>query len=137
MPIRFPDCENAYLEFEKDLALSWIMIEPLLRRQAVNLSSHKVMSVQRHWLSGEIHVRFATILIDERGSSLEFVECGVVVRCSGSEGKDLQLREVSLQVKNMDVKHLNGRIVWQYFGECWRAKREGRGGGKENVSRLF
>ncbi|XP_041025100.1 probable F-box protein At2g36090 [Juglans microcarpa x Juglans regia] len=121
-PIRFPDCEDACLELEKDLALSWIMIEPIGRR-AVNLSSHRAVSVQRHWLSGEIQVRFATIMTGERGSSSEFVQCGTVIMCGGSEGGELQLREVSLHLENMDGKHLNGKDSLAILGRVLESKK--------------
>ncbi|KAG2686674.1 hypothetical protein I3843_09G017300 [Carya illinoinensis] len=124
-PIRFPDCEDACLELEKDLALSWIMIEPTGRR-AVNLSSHKAVSVQRHWLSGDIQVRFATILTGERGSSSEFVQYGIVVTCGESEGGEVQLREVSLQVENMDGKHLNGKDSLAILGRVLEGKKGGK-----------
>ncbi|KAL4605931.1 hypothetical protein ACB092_09G066100 [Castanea dentata] len=90
--------------------INWILIDPIGRR-AMNVSSQKPVSVQRHWLSGEVHVRFATILAGDhhRGSSSEFVQCGVVITCGGSQGRVLLIKEMSLQVEDMDGIHLNGK----------------------------
>ncbi|TQD91874.1 hypothetical protein C1H46_022530 [Malus baccata] len=95
-------------ELGDDLTLSWILIDPTGRR-ALNLSSHAPLSVKRHWLSGELHVQFASILAGEKGTASEHVLCGILVTCGGSEGGEMQVREVSLQVEDMDGMHLNGR----------------------------
>ncbi|KAF5473528.1 hypothetical protein F2P56_010132 [Juglans regia] len=107
-PIRFNGGEEICRELTDDLTLSWILIDPNGRR-AVNLSSHKAVSVERHWLSGDVHVRFVTILAGKRGTASELVQCGIVVTCGGSEGGELLVREVSLQVEDMDAMHLNGK----------------------------
>ncbi|KAK6944076.1 hypothetical protein RJ641_025178 [Dillenia turbinata] len=99
-------CQN----LEEKLTLSWILIDPIGRR-AMNVSSHKPVSVKRHWLSGEIQIRFATVLSGERNKSspCELVQCGVVITCGGAqEGERLQVKEVSLQVENLDGTHLSG-----------------------------
>lgn len=132
--IRYPEGEDMCRELEEDLALSWILIDPIGRR-AVNLSSQSPVSVQRHWLSGEVHVRFATILGGgERGSSSESAQCGVVITCGGSQGGELVVREVSLQVEDMDGMHLNGkdslgilqRALEGKMGRKGRREEEGR-----------
>lgn len=108
-PIRFPlGGGNTCRELAEDLTLSWIMIDAAGRR-AMNLSSHRPVSVQRHWLSGEVHVRFDAVLGGDRGSATECVQCGIAVTCGGSEGGDLQVREVNLQVEDMDGTFLNGK----------------------------
>uniref|UniRef100_A0A2N9EXI9 F-box domain-containing protein n=1 Tax=Fagus sylvatica TaxID=28930 RepID=A0A2N9EXI9_FAGSY len=109
-PIKYPEEgeEDKCRDLEEDLELSWILIDPIGRR-AMNVSSQKPVSVQRHWLSGEVQVRFATILAGERGASSEFVQCGVVITCGGSQGGGLLVKEMSLQVEDMDGVHLNGK----------------------------
>ncbi|KAH7512201.1 hypothetical protein FEM48_Zijuj12G0065500 [Ziziphus jujuba var. spinosa] len=106
-PIRYPNGDNACGQLSEEFTLSWIVIDPRGRR-AMNLSSHRPVSVQRHWLSGEVHVRFASVLTGERGSSSEYVQWGIVVTCGGSDSGDMQVREVSLLAEDMDGMHLNG-----------------------------
>ncbi|KAM7255022.1 hypothetical protein ACFE04_020263 [Oxalis oulophora] len=86
-----------------NLTLSWIIIDPVeTHTLAMNLSSNKPVSVQRHWLTREIHVRFASILM--RGSS-EMVLCEInLVICTR-----MHVREVSLRMEDMEGMHLNGR----------------------------
>ncbi|KAJ8630493.1 hypothetical protein MRB53_023816 [Persea americana] len=90
-----------------EMSLTWIVVDPITRR-AANLSSIRPVSVQRHWFSGKTQIRFATIL--GRGSHL--VQCGIVVTCEGCEGErgggGVQVREVCLQVEDMDGMNLNG-----------------------------
>ncbi|XP_050382750.1 probable F-box protein At2g36090 [Argentina anserina] len=126
-PVNYPEAETCR-DLGEELRLSWILIDPVGRR-AMNLSSHTAVSVQRHWLSGEVHARFASILTGERGTASEFVQCGVVVTCgAGAEGGELQVREVSLQVEDMDGMHLNGKdsLIILERGLEGRKGRKGR-----------
>ncbi|XP_058108986.1 probable F-box protein At2g36090 [Magnolia sinica] len=103
-----------------DLTLSWILIDPSGGR-AANLSSLRPVSVQRHWLSGEIQARFATVLIAEPEG--EWITCGVLVTC----GECGEVREVSMQVEDMDGMSLNGRdslVILQRAMEGGRATKE-------------
>lgn len=100
--------DGAWLEhLEENLTLSWIVIDPT-RKRAANLSSRKPVSVHRHWLTGAVQLRYTTIMA-AGGSGDDRVECAMVVTCGGKEGGKLQVREVSLQVEDMEGKHLNGR----------------------------
>lgn len=88
------------LELAKErLRISWILIDPSKKR-AVNIASMKALEAQRHWLTEEIQLRFATVV----GS----VQCAVVVNCGGKEGGELQLREVCMQVEDIEGKILTG-----------------------------
>ncbi|KAJ1401560.1 F-box protein [Sesbania bispinosa] len=60
--MEYPRGEEGCENLSKELRLSWIVIDPKGKR-AVNVSSGKAVTVQQHWLSGEVQVRFAT----ERG----------------------------------------------------------------------
>ncbi|KAF5744897.1 F-box protein [Tripterygium wilfordii] len=95
---------------EDNLKLSWIVIDPT-RRRAANISTGKPVFVQRHWLTGEVQVRFGSIMVGEgrRGSETEFVDCGVVVTWGGKEGGELHVSEVSMVVEDMEGRNLNGR----------------------------
>ncbi|XP_030548605.1 probable F-box protein At2g36090 [Rhodamnia argentea] len=128
--IRFPGAEQARRELGDGLRLSWVLIDPAGRR-AMDLSSHAPVSVQRHWLTGELHARFATVVeAGERGTATEAVQCGVVVTCGGwssGEGGGMQVREVSLQVEDGDGMYLSGRdslgVLQRAFGGR-RGRRE-------------
>ncbi|KAL6133680.1 hypothetical protein ACLB2K_065914 [Fragaria x ananassa] len=125
--VKYPEADTCR-DLGEELWLSWILIDPAGRR-AMNLSSHTVVSVQRHWLSGEVHARFASIFPGEKGSASEYVQLGIVVTCGiGSEGGELQVREVSLQVEDMDGMHLNGKesLVILQRGLEGRKGRKGR-----------
>ncbi|PIN14189.1 hypothetical protein CDL12_13195 [Handroanthus impetiginosus] len=88
------------------MTLSWILIDPIGQR-AANVSSHKPVMVQRHWLTGELQATFASILAADDGDG--GVQCGIVVTCGGSEGGEMQVREVRLEIEDMDGMHLNGK----------------------------
>ncbi|GMN46893.1 hypothetical protein TIFTF001_016061 [Ficus carica] len=99
---------------EENLTLSWILIDPT-RKRAANLSSRRPVSVQRHWLTGEIQLRYATIMAgpDDRRLSpspaTEHVQCGMVVTCGAEEGGEMHVREVGMHVEDMEGRHLNGK----------------------------
>ncbi|EOA28946.1 hypothetical protein CARUB_v10025196mg [Capsella rubella] len=90
--------EDTCRDLEKDLTLSWIVIDPIGRR-AANLSSHRPVSVQRNWISGEVEAQFATVV--------ETVECVITVVTCGDE--EMHVRDVSLKVEKMEGTHLNGK----------------------------
>ncbi|XP_061355156.1 probable F-box protein At2g36090 [Gastrolobium bilobum] len=127
--MEYPRDEDVCRNVFEDLTLSWIVIDPRGRR-AVNLSSRKPVSVQRHWLSGEVQVRFATVMGGgERGSASEMALCNLMVTCGG----EMQVREVSLQMEDMDGMHLNGRdslgiLQRALEGKRGRLKREEKNG---------
>ncbi|XP_015872590.2 F-box protein At2g27310 [Ziziphus jujuba] len=101
--------DGAWLKhLEENLTLSWIVIDPT-RKRAANLSSRKAVSVQRHWLTGDVQLRYTTIMARGPGRDDDHVECAMVVTCGGKEGGKLEVREVSLQVEDMEGKHLSGR----------------------------
>ncbi|KAF3441620.1 hypothetical protein FNV43_RR15535 [Rhamnella rubrinervis] len=132
-PIPYPDGDDTCRGLADDLTLSWIMIDPTGRR-AMNLSSHRPVSVQRHWLSGEVHVRFASILKGDRGSSSEYVQCGIVVTCGGSGSGGMQVSEVSMLVEDMDGMHLNGGDSLVILERTLEGKK-GRGRRREEEGR--
>ncbi|KAB1227168.1 hypothetical protein CJ030_MR1G029032 [Morella rubra] len=106
-PIRLlGEDQEWFKHLEENLTLSWIVIDPTQKR-AANVSSRRPVSVQRHWLTGDIQLQFANIMAGDTASS-EFVQCGVVVNCGGKEGGEMHLREVSLVMEDMEGKHLNG-----------------------------
>ncbi|KAI3409468.1 uncharacterized protein J3R85_019297 [Psidium guajava] len=106
--VPFPSPEDACGDLGDSLRLSWVLIDPETRR-AMDLSSTAPVSIQRHWLSGEVHARFATVMSSgERGTAAERVACTIAITCGGSRGGTMQVREVSAQVEDMEGTYLNG-----------------------------
>lgn len=113
--------DEAWLQhLEENLSLSWIVINPT-RKKAVNVSSRRAVSVQRHWLTGDVQVRFGTVTAGDegRGSSRELVECGVVVTCCGKEGGEMHVREVCMVMEDME-----GKVKFEEFQERKRGRKE-------------
>ncbi|KAJ0616595.1 putative F-box-like domain superfamily protein [Helianthus annuus] len=110
--IPHPDGDATCTSLINDMTLSWILIDPLSKR-VVNLSSHRPVSVQRHWLTGDVQVRFGSVLAGGNHKHLSeanaLVQCAIVVNCGRSDGGEMQVRELSMKVEDMDGKHLNGR----------------------------
>lgn len=110
IPVIYKGDDNECMSnLEQNLTLSWIVIDPTLKR-AANLSSLKPVSVRPHWDGNAIKVIYATLLsaaccgID----TTEFVECRIVAFFGFEQGKKLQLKELSLCVVDMVRTRLNG-----------------------------
>ncbi|OIS97850.1 PREDICTED: probable F-box protein At1g60180 [Nicotiana attenuata] len=124
--IKHPNDDETCTYLIEDMTLSWILIVPIGRR-AINLSSFKPVSVQRHWLTGEVQVRFTSILTADQKRG--HVQCEIVVTCGGSEVGEMEVREVSLEVEDVDGTHLNGReslVILQRALEGKRANGSNR-----------
>ncbi|XP_059627734.1 F-box protein At2g27310-like [Cornus florida] len=120
---------------EKNLTISWVVIDPT-RKRAANVSSLRPVSVQRHWLTGDIEARYATIMAADRScTSSEFVQCAIVVTCGGKEGGELHVKEVSLTVEDMDGKTLSGKECLVILQEAMGNGRRKKGKGWEGKER--
>ncbi|KAF8395425.1 hypothetical protein HHK36_019371 [Tetracentron sinense] len=107
-PIQYRDMEELGRHLAEDLTLSWIVIDPT-GKKAANLSSWRPVSVHRHWyLSGEIQVKYASILAGDLKSS-EFVQCVIMVTFGRCKEGEMKVKEVSLEVEDMDEMTLNGK----------------------------
>ncbi|KAG6437216.1 hypothetical protein SASPL_102128 [Salvia splendens] len=102
--IKHPEGDEECKEMIENMNLSWILIDAAGRR-AANLSSQRPVAVQRHWLTGEVQARYASILAVDGAH----VQCAIVVTCGGAESGEMQVREVSLEMEDMDGTHLNGK----------------------------
>ncbi|XP_076953751.1 putative F-box protein At2g36090 [Bidens hawaiensis] len=131
--IPHPDQDATCTSLTNDMALSWILIDPNSKR-VVNLSSHRPVSVQRHWLTGDVQMRFASVLADDNHPHSELVQGAVVVNCGRSEGGEMQVRELSMQIEDMDGKHLNGRDSLVILQRVMEGKR-GNGVNKEKEAK--
>ncbi|KAK8550778.1 hypothetical protein V6N13_119279 [Hibiscus sabdariffa] len=136
-PIKYGSCnDGTWLKhLEENLSLSWIVID-VARKKAVNMSSERAVWVQRHWLTGDVQVRFGTVMEGDGGwgSSKDLVECGVVVTCGEirNEGEGMHVREVNMRMEDMDGKGMSGEeslVILQRVMESGR-RRKGKGKGK-------
>lgn len=126
-PVKFDgDDENCKLNLQEKMKLSWILIDPAKNR-AVNISSLNPVSVRRHWLTGELKVRYSTVMGSGDVTGEGLVQCRMIVTCEGKEGGELHVREVSMQVEDMDGKVLCGKdslVILQEAIEGGRKKRK-------------
>lgn len=130
--IQHPDTEDTCRYLEEDMELNWIVIDPIGKR-AMNLSSQRPVTVYRHWLSGEVQVKFSAVVSGGKcGTATELVQCGVMVTCGGSARGEMYVREVSLQVEDMDGMYLNGRDSLVILKRALEGKR---GNGKNREER--
>lgn len=127
--ILYPDTEEACRELAENMTLSWILIDPTGGR-VVNLSSQKPVSVQRHWLTGEVNVCFASVMGLEQQ---EQEQCCVLVSFGGTRGMEMHVREVSLQVEDLDGMHLNGKDSLVILQRALEGKKENLRGREEGV----
>jgi hypothetical protein len=137
-PIRHVAENEAWLKhLEENLKLNWIMIDPTRNRSA-NFSSRRPVSIQRHWLTGDVQLRYATIIAGQEQS--ELVQCAVLVTCEGKAGGEMHVREVSMQVEDLEGKHLNGKeslVIMQRAMESGKRKKERKEEGKERFEEFL
>ncbi|KAG4996409.1 hypothetical protein AAZX31_10G070700 [Glycine max] len=120
--VKYPVDEDTCRELEESLRLTWILVDPTGKR-AVDVSSGKVVALEKHWLSGEVVVRFAT----EAGAAL----CSVAV----TWGTEMQIKEICFQMEDVDGVQMNGRdslVILQGVLEGerrWKKKKEEGGEG--------
>lgn len=121
VPVKFDveegDCRTL---LEQRMRVSWILIDPK-RKRAANVASMTSVETRRHWLTEDIQLRFAIVMPACGG---DLVQCGVVVTCGGKEGGDLQVREVTLQVEDMEGKVLNGSDILGILHEAMDGERK-------------
>lgn len=129
-PISRPSHEDTCKSLYADMELSWIVVDPT-GRKAVNVSSLTPVSVERHWLSGEVHVRYATVLNSKNGN--DNVLCSVEVTCVGG-GLVLHVTEACLKMEDINGAHMNGKdslVILQRVLEGKRGNLCGENGKKK------
>ncbi|KAL8148104.1 F-box protein At2g27310-like [Apium graveolens] len=133
LPLKYQGNENECMrKLEEKLTLSWIVIDPALKR-AGNVSSLRPVSVRPYWDGSSIKVVYATVLSGDATDTSEFVECRVIAIFDFQQGKDVQLRELSFCVVDMVKSRLNGKRtlrILQNAMECGERKKE-NGQGRE------
>jgi len=115
----------------EELRLSWILIDPVSQR-AMNVSSGKAVEVVPR--SGEVKLRFATVVYGETSTATEVALCSVVVILAE---ENMEVREVSLQVEDMDGKHVSGRDSLVILHKALEGWRKWKGTGEEEGYREF
>ncbi|CAN8255114.1 unnamed protein product [Cochlearia groenlandica] len=118
-------------DLEENLSLSWILIDPTSKR-AADISTRKPVFVHRHWLTGEVHVRFSTIFA-VREEKVEFTVTVVLAAISRREEEKaaMQIREVSLVVEDMEGMNLGGRGTLVILTSAMGMNRRRRAGREE------
>lgn len=127
-PEKFEGDDDACMaKVEENMRVSWIIIDPIKKR-AVNVSSLEPVKVRRQWITGEIQARFATVIAAGAGSGISggFVRCGVDVTCGGKEGGNLNVREISMQVEDMEGRVFNGKEFLGIMNNAMEGKRVNR-----------
>ncbi|KAM7522552.1 hypothetical protein LguiA_012454 [Lonicera macranthoides] len=100
--------DGFFSDLEESMRLSWILIDPTQNR-SVNLSSQRPVSVERHYTPEEVQLTYVTVLPgSSRVGSSDPVQCRIMVTCGGEEGGEMHVREVNMQVQDMDGFNLSG-----------------------------
>ncbi|KAL0897517.1 hypothetical protein Bca101_081478 [Brassica carinata] len=137
--IRYPggDYEAWVREMEESMRLNWILIDPVKKR-AANISSRDAVSAKRNWLTGDLEIRFSTVVAMGKRAA----EVAMVVSCGSAEtwkevdeevGGEVHVREVRLQVEDVEGKCLKGResvVILQGLLEGKRSRKDGEKRGK-------
>ncbi|WOG94550.1 hypothetical protein DCAR_0313846 [Daucus carota subsp. sativus] len=110
LPMKSEDEDDSHISnLKMNMTLSWILIDPTQKR-AANVSSQLPVSVRRHWIGGDIEVKYAIVMPRYSGAGMsELVEIRIIVMLEWEEDKTkLKLRKVSLQIRDMDNICLQG-----------------------------
>lgn len=140
IPIKYEGDENVLMSKLKDnLTLSWIVIDPVLKR-AANVSSLKPVSVRPNCDKTGIEVTYATILsgVCCGVDTAESVECRLVAKFCCEKGNSIELRELSLCLVDMVKSRLNGEMSLRILKEAMEngERRKENGQGKEYAKNL-
>ncbi|KAI4382236.1 hypothetical protein MLD38_008224 [Melastoma candidum] len=127
---------------KQNLTLSWILIDPMTKR-AASVTSRRPVSVQRHWLTGEVQARYTAVIPGggAEGTEREVVCIVAAVTCWPSEGKEgapVEVREVSLQVEDMEGKVVMGEGgLGAITGAMSEGRKRSKGEEGEEVKRRY
>lgn len=112
-------------KLEKNVRLSWVLLNTKTGK-AANLSSWKPISVQRHWPSeGNFLMCFGCVVpAEEQLLPCESAECVISMRCRLLEREGcLRCTEISMQVKDIEGTHVNGRTSTLVLERALRCER--------------
>ncbi|KAF2605005.1 hypothetical protein F2Q70_00027977 [Brassica cretica] len=119
--IRYPggDYEAWVRDMEESMKLNWILIDPVKKR-AANISSRDAVSAKRNWLTGDLEIRFSTVVT----AAETWKEVDEEV------GGEVHVREVRLGVEDIEGKCLKGResvVILQGLLVGKRSRKDGCG----------
>ncbi|XP_057453115.1 F-box protein At2g27310-like [Lotus japonicus] len=101
-PVRFSLIfEEWARHMEESLRLSWVVIDPTLKR-AANVSSRRPVWVRRHWLTRDLEAAFAIVM------EAEEVRCWVKVTWCGKFGRKVYVRKVKMEMEDAEGGHVRG-----------------------------
>ncbi|KAG0487560.1 hypothetical protein HPP92_009655 [Vanilla planifolia] len=123
--------ESAAAVSPEELTMSWILIDPA-KGQAVSVCSRKVVSIERHWYTGEKVARFA--IVAEGGPEESGWVLDALVTCG--EAAD-QAREVLLTVNDLDGTCLSGRDGLRLVKAAMESRRKWRSGAEEEMKHRY
>ncbi|KFK33911.1 hypothetical protein AALP_AA5G076600 [Arabis alpina] len=111
--IRYPggDYEVWVRDMEESMVLNWIVIDPVKRR-AANISSRKAVSARRNWLTGDLEIKFSTVVEKKAAEVAAVVSCGSAEAWKEVDeevGGEVHVRDVRLEVEDIEGKSLKGR----------------------------
>ncbi|KFK32399.1 hypothetical protein AALP_AA6G236500 [Arabis alpina] len=111
--IRYPggDYEEWVRDMEESMKLNWIVIDPVKKR-AANISSRKAVSARRNWLTGDLEIRFSTVVNKKAAEVAAVVSCGSAETWKELDeevGGEVHVRDMRLQVEDIEGKCLKGR----------------------------
>ncbi|KAL9227739.1 hypothetical protein vseg_003391 [Gypsophila vaccaria] len=124
-PIRRPSHDDTCRDLYTDLELTWLLVCPT-SRLSVNVSGLRPVAVEKHWLSGEVNVRYASV-----SGHVAFVVDVTCVGC-GPGGLVLHVTEVCLRMEDRDGVGVVGKdslvilkaVLEGKRGKCGKSKSE-------------
>ncbi|XP_038685711.1 F-box protein At2g27310-like [Tripterygium wilfordii] len=108
---QFGEIDALLQDLKENLSLSWIVIDPAAKR-AANLSSGRPVLVEWPCTGGEVQLYYSTVMkTGGRPGSVEseFAECRVVVTCSGIDGGEVHVDDITMEIKDIDGRSFDGR----------------------------
>ncbi|KAF5742775.1 F-box protein [Tripterygium wilfordii] len=104
--------EEILQRLKENLSLSWIVIDPIVKR-AANVSSRSPISVE--WpcnIARNFRLYYSTIMVGYGqlglGMEAELVECRLVVTCSGVDEGEVHMEEVSMEIRDIEGRRFDG-----------------------------
>jgi hypothetical protein len=120
--------EEIFMELEKSITLSWILIDPAQNR-SLNLSCHKPILSQRNYYNpGQLQLLYVTILPSRVGYP---VQCRIVITCGGKEGREMHVTGVNMQVQDIDGNNLSCEESIVILQSAIQSERKKQGKEKE------
>ncbi|KAI3508776.1 hypothetical protein L1887_23790 [Cichorium endivia] len=99
--------EATFSHLEESLSLNWILIDPT-RKRAGNLSSIKPISTRQGWITNQTYLVYAIVLPGCDPNKV--VQCRIqVVLAVAAGGVGLHVKEVMLELLDLDFRRLKGR----------------------------